>query len=643
MSNEYAYPIDHWSQSSLLMFLRNQLGFKKTYILKIYDFKNSPATVVGSAGHKALEMFYKGSKPEEAATIALDYVNKIKDDEVKWGKTGSRDKIIKDFTSGFNGYLEEAPNYYKIVGVEKSITAFIEYQGNKLALPAKCKLDLIVENETGEIDIIDHKFVTSYTGGEEDRGSFIIQAMFSYFTVLAEFGRAPKRIHFNEYKLSKNTNGDSQLQPYTIEFDQHPEYFEIFINLYNTATKVIADPNHLYLPNFQDKFDYDNTTFNDYKAQIITVESPIVVQHKTGDFQFKDKKFISSPVNIVDNEHLTEEEKIRVKLLEFGVPVEMATTYYGASVIQYTLKASRGVKMSQFDKYSNDLALALKAKSIRVQAPIMGTDLVGIEVPNPNRSVINFFNDDNSINEKIRFNSGETAIPIGVNVYGETIYKELEEMPHLLIAGATGQGKSVMINVCVRALAEQNSAEELKFVMIDPKRVELVQFKNLPTLIPPIIYDTDKATKALYWLIDIMEKRYEMFEQSGVRDIKEYRKNIAPLHRIVVVIDEFADLILQSKESKEGQSAEKAIIRLAQKARAVGIHLIIGTQRPSVDVVTGLIKANFPTRIAFTTSSRVDSQIILDQPGAEELVGKGDMLFLDPSFRGLQRMQGFYV
>lgn len=637
------YVIPHWSYSSMMMFLRNRFAFKKCYILKLYDFKNSPATIVGKAGHKALELFYKGETPDTAANMGIAYINSVKDDDVEWGKTGSREKVIADFTKAFNGYIEEADSYHKILGVEKEITSYIEHNSEQLGLPAKSVSDLIVENEAGELEIIDHKFISTYTEGEAEDGALVFQAMFNYHNVKSEYGRAPKRMIFNEYKVSKNSNGDAQLQPYVIEFDKHPDYQDIFVNIYNETTREISRPDCLYLPNFQDRFDFSGDTFKDYKAQIITVESPIIVQHKTGDFQFKEKKFISSPVNIVDNEHLTEEEKIRIKLLEFGVPVEMQQTYHGSSIIQYTLKASRGVKMAQFEKYSADLALALKAKTIRVQAPIMGTDLVGIEVPNPNRQIVNFFNDDNSINSKIVLEPSSTNIPIGVDVYGNAINKALEDMPHLLIAGATGQGKSVMINVCVRALAEQNTADELKFVMIDPKRVELVQFKDLPNLIPPIIYDTEKAIKALYWLIDQMEARYEMFEQAGVRDIKEYRKSVGGLYRIVVVIDEAADLILQGRESKDDSDAEKAIIRLAQKGRAAGIHLIVGTQRPSVDVISGLLKANFPTRIAFTTSSRADSQVILDQAGAEELTGKGDLLFLDPHTRGLQRLQSFLV
>jgi len=643
MPNEFAYPIDHLSYSSLSMFLRNRFAFKKCYILKIYDFKSSPASLVGKACHKALEQYYKGASVDNAASIGATEITNISDDDVDWGKTGSREKCLQNFSKSFNGYLEEAEKPHKILGVEKSLTTFIEYNGHTLGIPAKSISDLIDEDENGDIIIIDHKFVSTYTDGETEKGELFIQAIFNYFNVKSEFGKAPKRMIFNEYKISANKSGEAQLQPYIIEFDDHQQDFETFINIYNDVTTEISRPDCLYLPNFQDRFDYSGETYRDYKAQIVTVESPIIIQHKTADFQFKDKKFISSPVNIVDNEHLTEEEKIRIKLLEFGVPVEMCETYTGSSVVQYTMKASRGVKMAQFEKYSADLALALKAKTIRVQAPIMGTDLVGIEVPNVNRQTINFFHDDMTVNHKIKLTPGSTEIPIGVNVYGEVISKELSEMPHLLIAGATGQGKSVMINVCVRALAEQNTADELKFVMIDPKRVELVQFKDLPNLIPPIIYETDKAAKALYWLIDIMEKRYELFEQTGVRDIEAYKKNIKNLYRIVVVIDEAADLILQGRSKQGENSAEQAIIRLAQKGRAAGIHLIVGTQRPSVDVISGLMKANFPTRIAFTTSSEADSRVILDQNGAEELTGKGDMLFLDPRSRGLQRLQGFYV
>lgn len=638
MENLTSHLIDHWSYSSMMKFLSNRFAFKKQYILKIFDYKSSPAAFIGKACHKALEVYYKnGFNADEAASVGMAYIDSVKDSDIDWGKTGSREIVMKKFTKGFNGFIEEAEDHHKILGVELSHTSFVEHEGKQLAIPAKSISDLVIENEDETIDIRDHKFIATYTPGDVEDGGLILQAMFNYFNVKDKTGKAPSRMIYDQYKIATNKDGSAQLQPYIIEFAKHPEYFELFINLYNETTREIGKEDCLYLPNFQERYDTAGETFKDYKAKTITVENPIVINHKTGDFQFKDKKFVSAPVDVVDNKHLTEEEKIRIKLLEFGVPVEMAKTHKGSSIIQYTLKASRGIKMTRFEQYSKDLALTLKAKSIRIQAPIMGTDLVGIEVPNPNREVVNY--------EKLLVGEDDAdmrmVIPIGVDVYGKTVMKSLSEMPHLLVAGATGAGKSVMLNVIIQSLTDQNSPDELKFVLIDPKRVELSQFKDNPNLQSRIIFEMDEAQKALVWLVEEMERRYKTLEESGSRDIDRYNENFKPMHKIVVVIDEYADMILASKEI--GSSIEQSIIRIAQKARAVGIHLVLATQRPSVDVITGIIKANFPCRIAFATSSRTDSQVILDEKGAEDLVGKGDLLFMDPHERGLQRLQGFLL
>jgi hypothetical protein len=629
-------PIEHWSYSSMTLFLRNRLAFKKKYILKIYDDLYGPAAIVGQAAHKALEAFYNGSPVPAAIESGIAHLNKTPDTGINYGKTGSREKILQDYNQAINHYFAEAPEFNEILAVEKSIVQFITgHNGEQFAIPAKSFSDLIVRNENGKIDIVDHKFVSSYSDGEKDKGIYVIQALFNYHTVLAEYGEKPERMIFNECKIAKNSDGSPQLQPYVIEFEQQPEYFALFYNLYNDCTREICKPDIQFLPNFQDAFDGENT-FELYKSQIITVDNPIAVQHKTQHTEYVEKKFVQSLPDKEENKFLTEEEKIRLKLLEFGIPVEMQETFTGASITQYTLKPSRGIKMSQFEKHDKDLALVLKAKSIRIQAPIMGTDLVGIEVPNPERTVIKLPDEIEQIVEV----PGTLTIPIGVNVYGKTITKDLADMPHLLIAGATGAGKSVMMNVVIRSLTEQNSPSSLQLVLIDPKRVELSQFKNLPHLLAPVIFDDKKAATTLNWLVEEMEVRYHKLEQGGYRTINEYNADQAKkMPKIVVVIDEFADLILQSETGE----SEQAVVRLAQKARAIGIHIVLGTQRPSVDVVTGLIKANFPTRIAFMTSSRMDSQVILDQAGAEELVGKGDMLFLDPTVRGLQRLQGFYA
>lgn len=352
--------------------------------------------------------------------------------------------------------------------------------------------------------------------------------------------------------------------------------------------------------------------------------------------------------------------------------------------------------MSSIEKHAKDIAIALKAKSIRVQAPIMGTDTVGIEVPNNDRQVIPFFKDGVPV-EGAGLEKGTLNIPVGMDVYGKAVTKDLREMPHLLIGGATGAGKSVGLNVILHSLTHQMTPDELKLVLIDPKRVELATFADKPHLLTQVIFEHDRAMRALKWMTEEMEDRYTQLQDRGYRNIIDHNNDRTDkMPYIVVVIDEFADLMLDTRngfaewefcgqhikhnvrgelsnlfrtktklrkkeqllveevedcamggetgncKKHEYPPAEKMIVRLAQKARAVGIHLIVATQRPSVDVVTGLIKANLPTRIAFMTSSRTDSQIILDQSGAEELVGKGDMLFADPSKKGLQRLQGYY-
>lgn len=653
-----ASPIDHWSYSSLTLFMRNRLSFKKAYILKQFDDPKSPSSVVGSAGHKALEAYYNGMAVDQAIEVGMKHIQRTSDAEIDFGKTGSREKMMKEYTQAINFYFAEMKPV-KVLGVEKSITKEIkDREGNVLALPAKAKIDLVAQNENGELEIIDHKFVRSFSDGLVDDPAKIIQGMFNYHTIEAEYGVEPARIIYRECKISANKDGSPQVQDYVVEFDRH-EDFALFYNIYNDCTREILKPDVMYLPNFQDMFDGQNS-FEIYRSNIIGVDAPVAVDHKAKQVDFIERTFVQSAVDKVENKHLTPEEKIRMKFAEFGIPVEMQETHVGASITQYTLKPSRGVRMSQFDKFASDIALALESHSIRIEAPIRGTALVGIEVPSTERKTI-----DLTDKELV---AGTMNIPIGVNVYGHTIHKDLTEMPHLLVAGATGTGKSVFLNVVLTALTKQMTAEQMKLILIDPKRVELAQFKNTPHLLSEVIYSTEDAATALEWLNEEMERRYTLLEQANVRSIDQYNG----MDKIVVVIDEFADLMLSGGQTKkkaeyrqvtkvehdasgkttskfkektqdEKPSAEHLIVRLAQKARAVGIHLILATQRPSADVVTGLLKANIPTKVAFMTTSKTNSQIVLDEVGAEELTGKGDMLFLDPSKPNLQRLQGYYA
>jgi S-DNA-T family DNA segregation ATPase FtsK/SpoIIIE len=327
---------------------------------------------------------------------------------------------------------------------------------------------------------------------------------------------------------------------------------------------------------------------------------------------------------------------------EFGIEAEVRNVNIGPIITQYELEPAKGVKVSKFSSLADDLALAIKAKSIRVQAPIPGRGLIGIEIPNMTRDMI--YLRDLLLCDEMRHHKSKLAFGLGKDISGKPIVADLTKMPHLLIAGATGSGKSVCINTILMSLIMRTTPEDLRLILIDPKRVELAGYNDLPHLIGQVVTDPDTALETMYWAVKEMERRYELLQDARVRDIIGYNEksnideDMENLPYIVIIVDEFADLIMTS-----GKDIELPITRLAQMARAVGIHLILATQRPSIKVITGIIKANFPARIAFQVSSRVDSRVILDMIGAERLLGNGDMLFLPPGKAMPERIHGAYV
>lgn len=357
-------------------------------------------------------------------------------------------------------------------------------------------------------------------------------------------------------------------------------------------------------------------------------EFPSLDLLKTGD----------SNVDIDEDVLMENAKKIKDKLAQFGIEVKMQEVNVGPTVIQYTLKPDEGVKLSKITSLKNDLALAIAAERIRIEAPIPGKSLVGIEVPNSYRAVVCL----REILESSQFAdaASKLILPLGRDVTGKPVIANLETMPHLLIAGATGSGKSVGLNSFLLSLLYQNSPRDLRFIMVDPKRVELTTYNNIPHLLCPVIENAEKAATSLRWIVSEMNKRYAELSRFRVRNIFEFNEleETENFARIVVVIDELADLMMAA-----GKEVEATICRIAQMARAVGIHLIIATQRPSVDVITGLIKANIPSRIAFAVSSSVDSRTILDGIGAEDLLGRGDMLYLPTGQNKPVRIQGIYI
>lgn len=334
--------------------------------------------------------------------------------------------------------------------------------------------------------------------------------------------------------------------------------------------------------------------------------------------------------------------KLQKTLYSFGVSAKVENVSVGPAITRYELKPAEGVRVSKIANLADDIALNLAAETIRIEAPIPGKQAVGIEVPNQEREAVHLREVLDS--DEFRDNKSKLTIALGKDVAGNIQLADISKMPHVLIAGSTGSGKSVCINTIITSIIYHAKPSEVKFVMVDPKVVELSVYNGIPHLLIPVVTDPRKAAGALAWAVQEMDDRYNKFASKGVRDIKGYNKAIekeneaGKLPQIVIIIDELADLMMVAKND-----VEDAICRLAQKARAAGMHLVIATQRPSVDVITGLIKANVPSRIAFAVSSQVDSRTILDSIGAEKLLGKGDMLYFPSGAPKPSRVQGAFV
>jgi len=342
-----------------------------------------------------------------------------------------------------------------------------------------------------------------------------------------------------------------------------------------------------------------------------------------------------------DRGNLKENAALIEKTLDsFGIQARVAEINCGPAVTQYALEIALGTKLSKITALANDLALALAAPTgqIRIEAPIPGRSLVGVEVPNRSLEFVTLKKMLQS--EQMEKSKSKLTVALGLDVSGKPLVANLARMPHILIAGATGSGKSVCINSFIASLLFRASPSEVKLILVDPKRVELTQYNGIPHLLTPVIVEPEKVVAALKWAIAEMERRYKLFAEAGARNIDSYNElsGFQALPYLVIIVDELADIILFAPSE-----VEDTITRLAQMARATGIHLVLSTQRPSVDVITGLIKANIPCRIAFNVSSMVDSRVIIDMPGAEKLLGRGDMLYIPPDQAKPTRIQGSFV
>lgn len=382
-------------------------------------------------------------------------------------------------------------------------------------------------------------------------------------------------------------------------------------------------------------------------TKVSSLEFKNITQKTSQPEGFKEK-ILPPPIDLLKNpptsayklrpEELKERALLLVsKLREFGIEGEVVGISPGPVITVFEFRPAPGIKISKIQSLVDDLALGLSAKSVRIVAPIPGKSVIGIEISNPQREWV--YLKEIIKSEVFKNSNSPLTIALGKDISGNPVVADLRKMPHLLIAGSTGSGKSIFLHSVIISLIYKSSPEEIRFLMIDPKRIELSVYDEIPYLLHPVVLEPKMATKALRWVVKEMEKRYSLFEEVGARNLESYNENFKEkIPYIVVIIDELADLMVIS--SKE---VETLLTRLAQMARAAGIHLLVATQRPSVDVITGLIKVNFPARISFQVTSKVDSRTILDTQGAERLLGAGDMLFMPPGSSHLQRIHGPYV
>ena len=435
-------------------------------------------------------------------------------------------------------------------------------------------------------------------------------------------------------QLKINLNNEEPPKGKLFNIDKEEKLFKKNKKEEKQAPEFIEDP----LFKTQEKSKEDET------KQVLQLEHTITVEDENYEFppltllKEGDKKAGKG-----NSRALTETaSKLQKTLYNFGVVAKVEHVSVGPAITRYELKPSEGVRVSKIANLADDIALNLAAKTIRIEAPIPGKQAVGIEVPNEESEVVHLR--DILDTDTFKNHKSKLAFALGKDVSGEEIVTDIAKMPHVMIAGATGSGKSVCINTLIASIIYKAKPSDVKLIMVDPKIVELSVYNGIPHLLIPVVTDPKKAAGALAWAVQEMENRYTKFSAKGVRDLAGYNDavekedTLGKLPHIVIIIDELADLMMVAKNDVEG-----AICRLAQKARAAGMHLVIATQRPSVDVITGLIKANIPSRIAFAVSSQIDSRTILDQVGAEKLLGKGDMLFFPTGAPKPVRVQGAFV
>lgn len=654
--------VDHYTSSGMISFSTNPILFKIKAINKEYfDTATSASALLGQAFHKTMEVYYGGSDvlipTSEAEAIeyglkaGMEFLENYNDGFVNWSKTiPNKQKAFDLLTFCFTNYVKEMPYRQEYVLETEAMIkekVDVEWREKQLTLPVKLKgyLDLI-ERKDGKLKITDYKTCYSYSNPEKIDGAKIIAAVTYYLLVYARYGEEPYSITFEEVKYTKNTDGTKQVRQYEIVYAENELFFDFYFRFYEDITRAL-NGEMVFVPNVNAMFDNEIAIISyihrlDEKEQV----AQLMKKHKVENITDLLKKEIQNAGNMrklmkaveenfvsaknLNYDKMKNEEKIQTKLMEHGMMLQFEDVIQGSSIDLYRYLPSIGLKMSRIKGYVDDIEQVLGITGIRVLAPIPGSNLIGFEVPKTERN----------------FPTNKTTssdLTIGLDVLGSPIDLIIEEMPHLLVAGSAGSGKSVFLAECIR---QCQSAYDID--IFDPKGVDFIDG----------ISDHTQIALALMELVEEMKVRYEAMKKLKVKKWSS-TENKSKL----VLIDEYNDLFMSkekikigsknvSKMYKDGMHEElipvidtvgnvvdRCVKILAQKARACGIHLILATQRPSVKVIDGDIKANFSTRICFRLPTAMDSKVVLDVPGAEKLLGKGDGLLLKDGL--ITRFQAF--
>lgn len=603
------------SYSALICFLNNQIQFKKRYIAKVYDDQKSPSLVVGSAIHRMIEQKLRGESPEDAITAGLEDIENVADYEIDYGKTGSREKMLAAYQSLTDSVLKELPDYQNIIDIEAKLDAEVSISGKKV--PMTGRVDLVRDLGDGTIEILDWKSVAAYSAEDEENYKYVMQAWFYVLLSELKYGKPVARVVFQEIKKTKNKDSSPQVRSYILVRNQIQEANDTIGRIVKDAYEYISNPDAKYFPNPSDMMNGRQSVEIYAQLKGTTIRTVHATESKP--------KF--SAVNTVVAEDVvksdgSESERIMAKLAEFGIGGKIENVVSSHSVETYMLRPNRGVKMSKIATMGDDLSLALSSEAVRIIAPIYGTQTVGIEVPK-----------EQTFPTCENIPAG-TVIPIGVDTMNNIIYDDIAKMPHMLIGGQTGSGKSVFI---------KNIIASLKGCDVTVVDCKMIDFIDLDGKYCDVITERDEAIRHVAHLVDLMDRRYRNRVKNGKRK--------------VLVIDEYADLIMGlGKEKVHVMSStgkpttetvdrkaefEQNLCRLLQKARAANINVIIATQRPSADIVSPIIKANCPVKACLRVATAKNSEIVLDEAGGEKLLGKGDMLYLGSGKVNPVRLQCF--